>query len=135
MLNFLLDKGFILTRIFDSLAIATGGAPFYINRIKSLLKRVNPKTGKLYTQKEAEVKAFDDFYSIAEETQQSSNPSKISSQQASLFGRTILSYQNVTMQYNRKAKKMLLDFINRRRRPGMTQRESDLVIYLELYIM
>ena len=126
MLNFLLDKGFILTRIFDSLAIATGGAPFYINRIKSLLKRVNPKTGKLYTQKEAEVKAFDDFYSIAEETQQSSNPSKISSQQASLFGRTILSYQNVTMQYNRKAKKMLLDFINRRRRPGMTQRESDL---------
>ena len=126
MLNFLLDKGFILTRIFDSLAIATGGAPFYINRTKSLLKRVNPKTGKLYTQKEAEVKAFDDFYSIAEETQQSSNPSKISSQQASLFGRTILSYQNVTMQYNRKAKKMLLDFINRRRRPGMTQRESDL---------
>ena len=126
MLNYLLDKGFILTRIFDSLAIATGGAPFYINRTKSLLKRVNPKTGKLYTQKEAEVKAFDDFYSIAEETQQSSNPSKISSQQASLFGRTILSYQNVTMQYNRKAKKMLLDFINRRRRPGMTQRESDL---------
>jgi len=126
MLNFLLDKGFILTRIFDSLAIATGGAPFYINRTKSLLKRVNPKTGNLYTQKEAEAKAFDDFYSIAEETQQSSNPSKISSQQASLFGRTILSYQNVTMQYNRKAKKMLLDFINRRRRPGMTQRESDL---------
>jgi len=126
MLNYLLDKGFIITRIMDSLAIATGGAPFYINRVKSLLKRVNPETGKLYTQKEAETKAFDDFYSIAEETQQSSNPSKISSQQASLFGRTILSYQNVTMQYNRKAKKMLLDFINRRRRPGMTQRESDL---------
>ena len=30
------------------------------------------------------------------------------------------------MQYNRKAKKMLLDLVNRRRRPGMTQRESDL---------
>ena len=97
-----------------------------IEKQKSLLNRVNEKTGELYTPAEAETKAFDDFYAIAEETQQSSNPSKISSQQASLFGRTILSYQNVTMQYNRKAKKMLLDFINRRRRPGMTQRESDL---------
>jgi len=126
MLNFLLDKGFVLTRIFDSLAIATGGATFYINRTKSLLKQTNPETNKLYTQQEAETKAFDDFYAIAEETQQSSNPSKISSQQASMFGRVILSFQNVTMQYNRKAKKMLLDLVNRRKRPGMTQRESDL---------
>jgi hypothetical protein len=126
MLNYLLDKGFVLTRIFDSLAIATGGATFYINRVKATLKRINPDTGKLYTQAEAEAKAFDDFYAIAEETQQSSNPSKISSQQASIFGRVILSFQNVTMQYNRKAKKMLLDLINRRKRPGMTQRESDL---------
>ena len=126
MLSYLLDKGFILTRIFDSLAIATGGAPFYINRVKSLLKQNNPETNKLYTKAEAEQKAFDDFYAIAEETQQSSNPSKISSQQASFFGRVILSFQNVTMQYNRKAKKMLLDLVNRRKRPGMTQRESDL---------
>jgi len=126
MLAYLLDKGFVLTRIFDSLAIATGGATFYMNRQKSLLNRINEKTGKKYTKAEAEQQAFDDFYAIAEETQQSSNPSKISSQQASLFGRVILSYQNVTMQYNRKAKKMLLDLVKRRRRPGMTQRESDL---------
>jgi len=126
MLSYLLDKGFILTRIFDTLAIATGGATFYINRTNSLLKQTNPETGKLYTRAEAEAKAFNDFYDIAENTQQSSNPSKISSQQASFFGRVILSFQNVTMQYNRKAKKMLLDLVNRRRRPGMTQRESDL---------
>ena len=126
MLAYLLDKGFVLTRIFDSLAIATGGATFYMNRQKSLLNRINEKTGKKYTKAEAKQQAFEDFYDIAEETQQSSNPSKISSQQASLFGRLILSFQNVTMQYNRKAKKMLLDLINRRRRPGMTQRESDL---------
>ena len=126
MLNYLLDKGFILTRIFDSLAIATGGATFFMNRQKSLLNRINKETGKKYTKAEAEQQAFSDFYAIAEETQQSSNPSKISSQQASMFGRLILSFQNVTMQYNRKAKKMLLDFINRRKRPGMTQRESDL---------
>ena len=126
MLAYLLDKGFVLTRIFDSLAIATGGATFYMNRQKSLLNRINEKTGKKYTKAEAEQQAFEDFYDIAENTQQSSNPSKISSQQASFFGRLILSFQNVTMQYNRKAKKMLLDLVNRRRRPGMTQRESDL---------
>jgi hypothetical protein len=126
MLSYLLDKGFILTRIFDTLAIATGGATFYINRTNSLLKQTNPETNKLYTKQEAEAKAFDDFYAIAEETQQSSNPSKISSQQASIAGRVILSFQNVTMQYNRKAKKSILDLVNRRRKPGMTQRESDL---------
>ena len=90
MLAYLLDKGFVLTRIFDSLAIATGGATFYMNRQKSLLNRINEKTGKKYTKAEAKQQAFDDFYAIAEETQQSSNPSKISSQQASFFGRVIL---------------------------------------------
>ena len=124
--SFLMDKGFVITRIMDSFAIALGGAPFFINRKKALLNRVNPKTGKLYTEQEAEAKAFEDFYAIAEETQQSSNPSKISSQQASIAGRVLLSFQNVTMQFNRKAKKSILDLYNRRRKPGMTQRESDL---------
>ncbi len=126
MVNYLLDKGFAITRIMDSLAIATGGATFYINRKKALLDRINKDTGKKYTNKEAEEQAFEDFYQIAEETQQSSNPSKISSQQASLAGRVILSFQNVTMQYNRKTKKSIQDLYNRRKKPGMTQRESDL---------
>jgi len=123
---YLLDKGFIITRIMDSLAIATGGATFYINRRDALLKRQNPETGKKYTQAEAEAKAFDDFYAISEESQQSSNPSKISQQQASLFGRVILAFQNVTMQYNRMTKKSIRDLYNRRKSPGQTQRESDL---------
>ena len=126
MLNYLLDKGFIITRIMDSLAIATGGATFYINRLKAIKTRINPETGKLYTETEAETKAFKDFYEIAEETQQSSNPSRISQQQASLAGRIILSFQNVTMQYTRKTKKSIKDLYNRRKKPGMTQRESDL---------
>jgi len=125
-INYLLDKGFIITRIMDSLAIATGGATFYINRRDALLKRQNPETGKKYTKAEAETQAFDDFYAIAEETQQSSNPSKISQQQASLAGRVILSFQNVTMQYNRKVKKAIRNLYNRRKNPGMTQRESDM---------
>jgi hypothetical protein len=123
---YLLDKGFIITRIMDSLAIATGGATFYINRRNALLERQNPDTGKKYTQKEAEAKAFDDFYAISEESQQSSNPSKISQQQASLAGRVLLAFQNVTMQYNRMTKKSIRDLYNRRKSPGQTQRESDL---------
>jgi hypothetical protein len=124
--SYLMDKGFIITRIMDSFAIALGGAPFFINRKKALLNRVNPKTGKLYTEAEADQQAFDDFYAVAEETQQSSNPSKISSQQASIAGRVLLAFQNVTMQFNRKIKKSTLDLYNRRKKPGMTQRESDL---------
>jgi hypothetical protein len=94
MINYILDKGFAITRVMDSVAIATGGATFFINRKKSLQNRVNPETGKLYTEAEAESKAFDDFYAIAEETQQSSNPARISQQQASFAGRVILSFQD-----------------------------------------
>ena len=124
--SYLLDKGFAITRIMDSFAIALGGSTFFINRKKALLNRVNPDTGKLYTEAEADAKAFLDFYDIAEETQQSSNPSKISSQQASIAGRLLLSFQNITMQMNRKTKRAVLDLYNRRKKPGMTQRESDL---------
>jgi len=125
-LAYFLDKGFLITRIMDSLAIGTGGAAFFRNRINALLKRINPDTNKLYTKAEAEARAFDDFYAIAEESQQSSNPSKISQQQASLAGRVILSFQNTTMQYMRMNKKSIRDLYNRRKNPGQTQRESDL---------
>ncbi len=84
--SYLLDKGFAITRVMDSFAIALGGSTFFINRKKALLNRVNENTGKLYTEAEADQKAFEDFYQVAEETQQSSNPSKISSQQASILG-------------------------------------------------
>ena len=124
--SYLLDKGFAITRVMDSFAIALGGATFFINRKKALLNRVNEDTGKVYTEAEADQKAFEDFYQVAEETQQSSNPSKISSQQASFAGRILLSFQNVTMQFNRKTKKSIQDLYNRRKKPGMTQRESDL---------
>ena len=124
--SYLLDKGFAITRVMDSFAIALGGSTFYINRKKALLNRINPDTGNKYTEVEAEKQAFEDFYAIAEETQQSSNPSKISSQQASIAGRLLLSFQNVTMQYNRKTKKAIQDLYNRRKKPGMTQRESDM---------
>ena len=111
VISYLLNKGFVFTRIADSIAIATGGATFYRNRFNKLRKTVNPDTGKLYTKKEAETKAFDDFYQIAEETQQSSRTDRISMQQASGLGRVILNYANTPMQYARIIKRSTQDLL------------------------
>jgi hypothetical protein len=106
-LNLLLSKGFVLTRIADSFAIAAGGATFYRNQVKAYVK-----SGM--DQAAAEKQAFDDFYAIAEESQQSSNPSKISQQQASGAGRVILAFANTPMQYARIIKRSSQDLINGR---------------------
>jgi hypothetical protein len=106
-LNLLLSKGFILTRIADSFAIAAGGSTFYRNQIKAYMK-----SGM--DQAAAEKQAFDDFYAIAEESQQSSNPSKISQQQASGAGRVILAFANTPMQYARIIKRATQDLANGR---------------------
>ena len=104
---FLLSKGFVMTRFADSFAIAAGGSTFYRNRIKSLL-------GKGMEQKAAEAQAFEDFRAIAEESQQSSNPNRISAQQASGAGRVILAWANTPMQYARIQKRAAQDLINGR---------------------
>ena len=109
VIAYLLNKGFIFTRVADSLAIATGGATFYRNRVNSLQKQVNINTGKLYTKAEAEAKAFEDFYKISEESQQSSRADRISMQQASGLGRLVLNFANTPMQYARIMKKAILD--------------------------
>ena len=106
-ISYLLNKGFIFTRIADSFAIASGGATFYRNQINAYVK------GGMDV-KEAEKRAFDDFYAIAEENQQSSNPSKISQQQASGAGRVILAFANTPMQYARIIKRSSQDLINKR---------------------
>ena len=111
VISYLLNKGFVFTRIADSIAIATGGATFYRNRLNRLLKEINPDTGKLYTKKEAERKAFDDFYQISEETQQSSRTDRISMQQASGLGRIVLNYANTPMQYARIIKRSTQDLL------------------------
>jgi hypothetical protein len=106
-LSALLKLGFTPTQIADSFAIASGGATFYRNRIKKYLKEG-------LEQKEAEQKAFTDFQEIAEETQQSARPDRISLQQASSLGRLILAFGNTPMQYARLTKKATLDLINGR---------------------
>jgi len=106
-LAYLLKKGFLPTQIADSFAIASGGATFYRNRIKTYVKQG-------MDQKAAEEKAFLDFQEIAQETQQSSRPDRISQQQASPLGRLILAFANTPMQYNRLIKKSARDLINNR---------------------
>jgi hypothetical protein len=71
----LLELGFAPTQIADSFAIASGGATFYRNRIKTYKKQG-------LSDKQAEKKAFEDFRETAEESQQSSRADRISMQQA-----------------------------------------------------
>ena len=98
----LLKKGFVLTQVADSIAIVTGGATFYRNRINSLMK-------KGMSKKEAEKEAFLQFQELTEESQQSSRPDKLSRQQRSSLGRFILNFANTPMQYARLIKKAVLD--------------------------
>ena len=103
----LLRLGFLPTQLADSFAISSGGATFYRNRIKTLEKQG-------LTPKEAEKQAFQDFREVAEESQQSSRPDRISQQQAGPLGRIILAFQNTPMQYARLIKKAASDLKNGR---------------------
>ena len=103
----LLKAGFTPTQMADSFAIAMGGASFIRNRI-------NKYKSEGMKESAAEEKAFLDFQEIAEETQQSSRPDRVSQQQASPLGRIILAFANTPMQYMRLSKKAFLDLKNGR---------------------
>ncbi len=103
----LLELGFKPTQWGDSFAISFGGASWYRNRINQLVNQgVDPA--------QAEEQTMIEFQEIAEETQQSSRPDRISRQQASDIGRLILAFANTPLQYARLTKKATLDLINRR---------------------
>ena len=107
-INYILQKGYLPTQYADSFAIASGGATFYRNRIKDLMKNSG------MTEAEAEAQALVEFRQVSEESQQSSDPSKISAQQASSLGRVILAFANTPMQYARIQKRAIQDLINGR---------------------
>jgi len=130
----ILQAGFLPTQMADSFAIASGGATFYRNRVNSLIKkeynnRVNEYLKQGIPAKEikkkvdselneieklTKEKAFLDFREIAEESQQSSRPDRISAQQAGALGRVVLAFANTPAQYARLTKKAASDLINRR---------------------
>ena len=103
----LIKFGFKPTQIADSFAIAAGGTPFYINRIKTYIKAG-------FSEAEAKKKAFDDFRAIAEETQQSSRQDRVSNIQTGLTGRFVFAYNNTPFQMTRLQKKAALDLVNGR---------------------
>jgi hypothetical protein len=103
-ISYLLQKGFTPTQIADSFAIASGGATFYRNRIKTYMKEGMSET-------EAKEKAFIDFRETAEESQQSSRPDRISKQQAGPLGRVVLAFANTPSQYARIIKKASQDLM------------------------
>jgi hypothetical protein len=105
--SYLLKIGYTPTQLADSFAIASGGAPFYRNRINSYMKEG-------LTEQEAESKAWQDFSKVSDETQQSGDPKDISKQQSSGAGRLLLVFQNFTMQQSRIVKKAVLDLKNGR---------------------
>ena len=107
VINKLLEFGFTPTQVADSFAIASGGATFYRNRIKTYIKQG-------MALEAAERKALDDWRETSEESQQSSRPDRISQQQAGPLGRIILAFANTPAQYARIIKKAALDLKNGR---------------------
>tara|TARA_R100000951_G_scaffold63141_1_gene52924 strand:+ start:11349 stop:22193 length:10845 start_codon:yes stop_codon:yes gene_type:complete len=109
-INYILEKGYAPTKFADSFAIASGGATWYRNKIKSLKKEG-------MSEVDAEKAAFEEFVEISERSQQSSDPSKISQQQSSDMGRLLLQFVNTPMQYNRLQIADAKDLINGRGNP------------------
>ena len=105
--SYLLRIGFTPTQVADSLAITFGGAPFYRNRINSYVKQGMSK-------EKAEQTAYQDWRGISNESQQSSDPSRISEIQSTNLGRLIFAFGNTPFQYTRIGKRALQDLINRR---------------------
>lgn len=103
----ILQFGFIPTKMADTAAIATGGATFYRNKVNALIKGGMNKEA-------AEKQAMQEFISTAETSQQSSDPSKISKQQAEPIGRIILAFANTPSQYARIIKRAAQDLKNGR---------------------
>lgn len=103
----LLELGFKPTQWGDSFAISFGGASWYRNKINQLVKQG-------MNEAEAKEQAMLELQEIAETSQQSSRPDKISRQQSSEIGRFILAFANTPLQYARETKKAVLDLVNGR---------------------
>ena len=63
------------------------------------------------TPSDAIQKAYADFVSQAEETQQSTRPERLGQSQTTQMGKLILAYANTPMQYNRKMSRAIKDIL------------------------
>ena len=101
--------GFKPTKWGDRKAILWGGTPYYLERQKQLRKE-NPS----WTEEQIKDQAKSDFIRITEESQQSSDPARISEIQASSVGKIIYAFANTPFQYARIAKKRINDLASGR---------------------
>jgi hypothetical protein len=106
--SWIIQKGYAPTQFADSFAIASGGSTWYRNRIKDLIDNEG------MTEKEAKDKTMLEFREIAEKSQQSSRPDKISQQQSSDTGRLLLNWANTQQQYVRIQAKAIQDLVKGR---------------------
>ena len=122
----LLKSGFLPTRYADSFAIAMGGAAFYRNRVNMLTKDGMSKA-------DAEAQAMVDWREAAEESQQSSDPSKISEIQSSSIGKLIYAFANTPFQYARLTKRKLQDLTSgRSAAEGNVQKDIQSLLYYSI---
>ena len=119
----ILEFGFLPTKYADSSAIALGGASFYRNRVNSLIKEGSTKA-------EAEIQAMTDLIETSEESQQSSDPSKISEIQASSVGKIIYAFANTPFQYARITKRKYQDLTSgRSAAEGNVKKDMSTIFY------
>ena len=97
-----LQKGYVFTKLGDKFAITSGGAPYMIGKYKQALKDG-------LSQEDAIQRAYQEFVSQAEETQQSTRPERLGQSQTTQMGKLILAFANTPMQYNRKMVRAIKD--------------------------
>lgn len=105
--SYLLKKGFLPSQIADATAIVLGGATLYRNNYNKYVKDG-------LTEKEAEAKAMSDFIFQTDKAQQSSDPSRVSAEQATLTGKLFNAFGTVPQQTMRIIDNTLLDILNNR---------------------
>ena len=106
MIDYLLSKGYTFTKLSDSLAQAVGGATWYRNYVKDLMKK-DPTLSK----EAAEAIADIEFPKMSRRTQQSDDPALVSYDQTSLLGRSLLQFATTQQQYVRRATQDLQDLL------------------------
>ena len=111
---YLLKLGFTPTKIADMLAITLGGTSYVMNYQDYYMTQINPSTGELYTDQEALDRDMADWRANSDESQKSSDTSRISEEQASVLGHWILKVKNTPLRCIRIRIRESSDLLNGR---------------------
>mgnify|MGYP003322983344 CR=1 FL=1 len=112
--NALAEKGFKAAKYEDGAQVVSGKVESIVVFDKSAISDKKGTINSGMTQEQAEAQAMIDWRATAEESQQSSDPSKISEIQASSIGKIIYAFANTPFQYARITKRKLQDITSGR---------------------